>query len=62
MTQLRSALFWFLYQISQFGGNLYVFFAWKGKDYIDSTLRILLSQIFYIKQICKKFQKIDETF
>ena len=41
----HSALFWLLYQISQFCGNLYVFFAWKGKDYITSTLRIELFSI-----------------
>ena len=38
----HSALFWLLYQISQFSGNLYVFFAWKGTEYISATLRIEL--------------------
>ena len=41
----HSALFWFLYQISQFAGNLYVFFAWQGTDYINSKMRIQLYSI-----------------
>ena len=41
----HSALFWFLYQISQFAGNLYVFFAWQGTDYINSKMRIHLYSI-----------------
>ena len=42
---MKSALFWLLYQMSQLFGNLYVFFAWQGKDEIDPTSRITLFSI-----------------
>ena len=42
---MKSALFWLLYQMSQLFGNLYVFFAWQGKDEIDQTSRITLFSI-----------------
>lgn len=41
----NTAVFWLLYQMSQFGGNLYVYIAWGGYDIVTSTLRITLFSI-----------------
>jgi hypothetical protein len=38
----NTSVFWLLYQLSQFGGTLYVFFAWQGKQTVDSHERIVL--------------------
>ena len=39
----NSAIFWVLYMSGMLGGNLYVFFAWKGRDTITQSEQTTLS-------------------
>ncbi|XP_016084960.1 UNC93-like protein MFSD11 [Sinocyclocheilus grahami] len=58
----NSGIFWALMQFSLFFGNLYIFFAWRGKSHITGVGEILGGGVFGILDKCNRFGRNPVVF